>query len=85
VEGHLKECRNLLVPVCVPATHVAIRTIRMEPACMVLGHSAGVAAAMAAKSGKPVQELDIPALAKKLAAERQVLDRGDAIPSTQDR
>jgi hypothetical protein len=80
-----KECRNLLVPVCLSATHVAICTIRMEPVYMVLGHSAGVAAAMAAKSGKPVQELDIPALVKKLAAERQVLDRGDAIPSTQDR
>jgi hypothetical protein len=51
----------------------------------VPGHPAGVAAAMAAKSGKPVRELDIPALARKLAAERQALDRGGAIPSTQDR
>jgi hypothetical protein len=57
----------------------------MEPACTVPGHSAGVAAAMAGKSGEAVQELDIPAQARKLAAERQVLDRGDAIPSTQDR
>jgi len=40
---------------------------------------------MTAKSGKPVREPDIPALARKLAAERQVLHRGDAIPSTQDR
>ena len=51
------ECRNLLVPVCLSATHVAICTIRMEPVYMVLGQSAAVAALMAIQSGKPVQEV----------------------------
>ncbi|MBC7927615.1 MAG: FAD-dependent oxidoreductase, partial [Bryobacteraceae bacterium] len=35
------DCQNLLVPVCLSATHVAICTIRMEPVYMMLGHASG--------------------------------------------
>ena len=70
-----EECSNLLVPVCVSATHVAICTIRMEPVYMILGHSAGVAAVMALRSGKPVQQIDGAALAQKLRAQKQVLHK----------
>ncbi len=31
------ECANLLVPICLSASHVAYTTIRMEPVYMVLG------------------------------------------------
>ena len=41
------QCSNLLVPVCLSATHVAYGSIRMEPVFMAIGHSAGVAAALA--------------------------------------
>jgi hypothetical protein len=41
---------NLLVPVCISATHVAWGTVRLEPVFMQLGESAGLAAAMAVKS-----------------------------------
>jgi len=71
------ECRNLLVPVCLSASHVAVCTIRMEPVYMVLGHSAGVAAAIAGKSGKAVQEVAMSALLEELTAQRQVLHRPD--------
>jgi hypothetical protein len=54
-----EECNNLLVPVCLSATHIAYGSIRMEPVFMVLGQSAAVAAAVAIDSKKPVQQVDV--------------------------
>ncbi len=68
------QCANLLVPVCVSASHVAMTSIRMEPVWMILGESAGVAAAMAVKSGTAVQDVPYAELHPKLRALAQKVE-----------
>ena len=53
------ECTNLLVPVCVSASHIAYGSIRMEPVFMVLGQSAAVASVMALNKQVDVQDVDV--------------------------
>jgi hypothetical protein len=53
------ECDNLLVPVCLSASHIAYGSIRMEPVFMVLGQSAAIAASLALKNGNDVHKVDI--------------------------
>jgi len=53
-----EDCVNLLVPLCMSATHIAYSSIRMEATYMVMGESAGVAAAIAIKRNKAVQDID---------------------------
>ena len=67
------ECVNLLVPVCMSATHVICASLRMEPIYMMLGQVAGDAAAMAVKGGIPVQDIDVKALQKTLRAQKQII------------
>ena len=61
----VNECSNLLVPVCLSASHIAYGSIRMEPVFMMLGQSAAVAACMAIDSKCDVQQVDV----KKIQAE----------------
>jgi hypothetical protein len=64
---------NLLVPVCLSASHVAFGSVRMEPTLMLLGHAAGIAAAQAARRGVAVQDVDVRELQERLREEEQVL------------
>ena len=68
-----EQCENLLVPVCLSASHIAFGSIRMEPVFMVLGQSAATAAMQAIKSRVVVQAIDYGALRKTLLADGQVL------------
>ena len=68
------QCSNLLVPVCLSASHIAYGSIRMEPVFLVLGQSAATAAAMAVDAGVPVQRVDYTALRARLLADGQVLE-----------
>ena len=68
------QCTNLLVPVCVSASHIAMTSIRMEPVWMILGESAGVAASMAVKSGSAVQDVPYAELYPKLRALTQKVE-----------
>ncbi|MEI3797713.1 MULTISPECIES: FAD-dependent oxidoreductase [unclassified Chitinophaga] len=67
------ECSNLLVPVCMSASHIAYGSIRMEPVFMILGQSAATAAALAIDGNKAVQEVDYGQLKVQLEKDHQRL------------
>ncbi len=69
-----KECENLLVPVCLSASHIAYGSIRMEPVFMVLGQSAGTAACLAIDGGTSVQAIPMDKLQARLQADGQALE-----------
>lgn len=68
------ECRNLLVPVCTSASHVAYGTLRLEPVYMIMGEAAGIAAKMAIDRRQSVQEIDAGKLAQELKAKGAVME-----------
>ena len=67
------ECSNLLVPVCLSATHIAYGSIRMEPVFMILGQSAATAACMAIDKKTDIQELEYQELKSQLLKDKQIL------------
>lgn len=67
------ECENLLVPVCLSASHIAYGSIRMEPVFMVLGQSAAAAACQAIDQKAAVQDIDMARLREQLLKDKQVL------------
>ena len=67
------ECENLLVPVCLSATHIAYGSIRMEPVFMILGQSAATAAVLAIHNKLSVQKLPYETLRARLLSDRQTL------------
>jgi hypothetical protein len=73
ITPHKAQCVNLLVPVCLSATHVAYGALRMEPQYMNFGHAAGVAAVAAIRADAAVQDIDVKALQAELQAAKQVL------------
>ena len=68
-----EDCRNLLVPVALSATHTAFGSIRMEPVFMLLGESAATASAIAAKDGRAVQDVPYADLSARLKVDGQVV------------
>ncbi len=61
---------NLLVPVCLSATHVAWGSVRLEPVFMEVGEAAGVAAGLALKSKTTPAQLNPDHLVRELATRR---------------
>jgi hypothetical protein len=75
------EVANLLVPICIATSHLGYGAYRLESPYMVVGHSAGVAAAMALHAKAAVQEISMADLAALLVKQGQVLTMADVVPS----
>lgn len=73
------EAENLIVPVCLSATHVAYGSIRMEPVFMVLAQSAATLAVHAMEENCAPAAVDYGRLAERLRADGQVLELSDAL------
>jgi len=67
------DAENLLVPVCLGATHIAYGSIRMEPVFMILGQSAALAAHLAIEQNVPVQDVPYRDLRVQLERAKQVV------------
>jgi hypothetical protein len=68
------ECGNLIVPVCVSASHIAFGSVRMEPVFMILAQSAAIAAAIAIDADCAVQDVPYADLKAALEAAGQILE-----------
>lgn len=68
-----EECKNLIVPVCLSASHIAFGSIRMEPVFFALGQVAGTAASQAIDFGCSVLDVPYQELSARLVADGQVI------------
>ncbi len=76
---------NLLVPVAASSSHVGFCALRLEPIWMSLGQAAGHAAAMAVAAKKPVQQIDVSRLQRRLHANRSAtIYVSDVLPGHPD-
>jgi hypothetical protein len=75
------ECRNLLVPVALSASHIAYGSIRMEPVFMVLGQSAATAACLALDQNVDLHDVPYEKLQARLLIDKQVLTLQNAVTS----
>ena len=64
-----EQCKNLLVPVCLSASHIAYGSIRMEPVFMVMAQSATVAAVMSINNKVGLHQVNIKELQQKLISD----------------
>lgn len=69
-----QQADNLLVTSCISASTIAYGSFRMEPQYMIAGHSAGLAAATAARTRGPVGKIDLKRLQDVLRRQGQILE-----------
>ena len=68
------ECTNLITPTCPSSSYVAYGAIRIVPTFMILGQSAGAAAALAVEHDIHIQDLAYPELHQTLIDNNQILE-----------
>lgn len=67
------ECKNLLVPICLSASHIAYGSIRMEPVFMVLAQSSAIAASLAIDKKIALQQMDVKSI-QRILKDNPLLD-----------
>ena len=65
-----KDLDNLIVPVCMSATHVGWGTLRLEPVWMHTGEVAGRVASIAAQTRTSARRIDVDRLQRSLVSDR---------------
>ncbi len=70
----ISEADNLIVSVCISASHIAYSTVRMEPQFMIMGEAAGIAAAISIEEENKVQNINYKTLKEKLINNAAVLE-----------
>ncbi|MET7336893.1 FAD-dependent oxidoreductase [Nonomuraea sp. NPDC005650] len=73
ITPHKSDCGNLLVPVCLSATHIAYAATRMEPVFCVLAESAAVAATLSIRNQVAVQDIDLEQLRNRIIERGQII------------
>lgn len=68
-----EECTNLVVPVCLSASHIAYSSLRVEPSFMVIGQAAGIAAAIASGTGKDIQDIPAQEIRRIICADADII------------
>jgi hypothetical protein len=79
------ESTNLLVPVCLSASHAAYSSVRMEPQYMIIGQAAGVAAALALRGHVAVQDIPTESLQETLRRDHAILSLREEFHPTEGR
>ena len=70
------QCSNLLVPICISASHSAYGSIRMEPVYMMLGQASATAAVLSIDGKSSVQAVPYEKLSEQLLKDGQLLSTG---------
>jgi hypothetical protein len=68
------ECTNLITPTCVSSSYVAYGAVRILPTFMILGQSAGAAAALSVEKKIDVLDIDYVDLRSELVKGNQILE-----------
>ncbi|MDD3154383.1 MAG: FAD-dependent oxidoreductase [Victivallaceae bacterium] len=64
---------------CVSASHLAQSSLRVMATCMLMGEAAGIAAALALKSGCSPRDIDVPELQKHLHRHGAILSEDEIV------
>jgi len=75
------QATNLLVPVCLSASHARIRPVRMEPQYMIIARRGSGRGPLAVRGNIAVQDVPIDRLQQILRRNHAILSMEEAFPA----